>query len=111
MELALLVPLLLVLLVVVVEVAAAARIQIEVVAAAREGVRVAAVNPDPGQAVAAAHRALGNRGDEARIRVHRPHVVGRSAEVTVTLDRHINLPLLGRLAVPLQARAVMRVER
>lgn len=111
MELALLVPLVLVLLLIVVEVAAAARTQIELVAAAREGVRVAAVNPDPGRALAATRDALGDRGDDARIRVHRPHIVGRSAEVIVTLERHIAVPLLGRFSVPLHARAVMRVER
>ncbi len=111
MELALLVPRVLVLLLIVVEVATAARTQIELVAAAREGVRVAAVNPDPARALAVTRDALGDRGDDARIRVHRPHIVGRSAEVTVTLERHIALPLLGRFSVPLRARAVMRVER
>ena len=111
MELALLVPLVLVLLLLVVEVAAAARTQIELVAAAREGVRVAALDPDPARALAAARNALGGRGDDARIRVHRPHIAGRTAEVTVTLERQVALPLLGRFSVPLRARAVMRVER
>ena len=110
-ELALLVPLVLVLLLVVVEVATTARVQIELVAAAREGVRVAAVNPDPARALAAARDALGRNGEDVRIRVHRPHIVGRSAEVTVTLERRVGLPLLGRFSVPLRARAVMRVER
>jgi hypothetical protein len=110
-ELALLVPLLLVLLLLIVEVAGAARTQIELVAAAREGVRVAAVNPDPARALAVTRGALGGRGDDARIRVHRPHIVGRVAEVTVTLERHFALPLLGRFSVPLAARAAMRVER
>ena len=111
MELALLVPVVLVLLLLIVEVASAARTQIELVAAAREGVRVAVVNPDPAQALAATRRALGDRSDDARITVHRPHIVGRAAEVTVTLERRFALPLLGRFAVPLTARAVMRVER
>ena len=110
-ELALLVPVVLVLLLMIVEVTTAARTQIELVVAAREGVRVAAVNPDPAQALAATRSALGDRGDDARIRVHRPHIVGRAAEVTVTLDRTGGLPLLGRFSVPLVARAVMRVER
>jgi hypothetical protein len=91
--------------------AGAARTQIELVAAAREGVRVAAVNPDPARALAVTRGALGGRGDDARIRVHRPHIVGRVAEVTVTLERHFALPLLGRFSVPLAARAAMRVER
>ena len=110
-EFALLVPFVLVLLLVVVEIALAAGTQIELVAAAREGVRVAAVNPDPARALAATREALGDRGDEARIRVHRPHVAGQSAEVTVSLARHIAVPLLGRFAVPLRARAVMLVEK
>ena len=108
---ALLVPLVLVLLLVVIEITLAARIQIELVAAAREGVRVAAVNPDPARALAATRDALGDRGNVARINVHRPHIVGRPAEVTVSVAHQIAVPPFGRFAVPLQARAVMRVER
>jgi Flp pilus assembly protein TadG len=110
-ELALLVPLILLLLVVVVEVAVIARLQIEVVGAAREGARVAATSPDPALALAAVRGALGNRGADARIAVKRPHVVGQQAEVTVSFDHHIGLPLVGNLSVPLSATAVMRVER
>jgi hypothetical protein len=110
-ELALLVPLILVLLALLVEVAVVARVQIELVGAAREGARVAATTPDPAQALAAARHALGERGSEARVSVHRPHVVGQSAEVKIALAYRIGLPLLGGFAVPLSARAVMRVER
>ncbi|MDJ0924551.1 MAG: TadE/TadG family type IV pilus assembly protein [Acidimicrobiia bacterium] len=110
-ELALLVPLILVLLVVVVEVAVVARAQVELVAAAREGARVAATSPDPERAVSAVRRALGTSGVNARIAVRRPHVVGRPAEVKVTLQHEIAVPLLGVLRVPLVARAVMAVER
>ena len=110
-ELALLVPLILLLLAMIIEVSLAARLQIEVVGAAREGVRVAATTPDPAAAVAAATRALGAHGDEARVAVHRPHVVGRAAEVKVSLLYRVGLPLLNRITVPLSATAVMRVER
>lgn len=110
-ELALLVPLILLLLAMIVEVALVARLQIEVVGAAREGVRVAATVPDPAEAVVAATRALGSRGEEARVAVHRPHVVGQAAEVKVSLLYRVGLPLMNRITVPLSARAIMRVER
>ena len=111
MELALLVPLIILLLAMVVEVALAARLQIEVVGAAREGARVAATSPDPAAALAAATAALGERGGEARVAIHRPHVVGASAKVTVSLVHRVAIPLLSAITVPLSATAVMRVER
>jgi hypothetical protein len=110
-ELALLVPLVVVLLVVIVEVALVARIQVELVAAAREGARVAATSPDPDNAVSSVRAALGDRADDARIGVHRPHVVGRPASVEVALSYEISIPLVGRLRVPLSSKAVMAVER
>lgn len=110
-ELALLVPLVLVLLIVIVEVAVVARYQIELVAAAREGARVAATSPDPADAIDAVRTAIGERGNEARIGVHRPHVVGRKAAVDIALSYEIRVPLLGSFRVPLAARAVMAVER
>lgn len=110
-ELALLVPIILLLLALLVEVALVARVQIEIVGAAREGARVAATSPDPAQALAATRRALGDGGTDARISVHRPHVVGQQAAVQIGIDHHLGLPLLGGISVPLSARAVMRVER
>ncbi len=110
-ELALLVPLVIVLMAMIVEVAIASRAQIEIVAAAREGARVAATTPDPATAVAAVGNALGDRGREARISVHRPHVVGADARVTVTIHHQVRVPLVGGPTVPLSASAVMRVER
>ncbi len=111
MELALLVPLIILLVLVMVEVALAARLQIEIVAAAREGARVAATTPDPAAAAAAVDRALGRRAADARINVHRPHVVGAEARVTVSLRHRIDFPLLGGPTLPLEASAVMRVEQ
>lgn len=110
-ELALLVPLILMLLALLVEVAVVARVQIEMTGAAREGARVAATAPDPARALHAVREALGGRAAEAVISVHRPHVIGQPAEVKISLEYRAGLPLLGRLAVPLSARAVMRVER
>ncbi len=111
MELALLVPLIIVLLALIVEVALVARIQVEIVGAAREGARVAATTPDPARALAAAREALGRRGPDARISIHRPYVVGEQATVSIELQHHLSLPLLGGLSIPLSGGAVMRVER
>ena len=111
MELALLVPLLLVLVLLIVEVSLLARLQIEATAAAREGARVAATTPDPAAAIAAVRTALGEKGAEARINVHRPHIVGRNARVEVTLWHQVELPPLRGPSIALSAKAVMRVER
>lgn len=110
-ELALILPLLAVLLVMIAEVAVVARAQIEVAGAAREGARVAATAPDPAEAVAAVRAALGPGAAVARISVHRPHVVGEAAKVTIALPHRIAVPLLGGFTVTLQADAAMRVER
>ena len=110
-ELALLVPLILLLAAMVIEAAVVARTQIELVAAAREGVRVAATTPDPAVALEAVKRVLGSRGDEARVNVHRPHVVGAEARVSISLPFRVDLPLLGGPTIPLSASAAMRVEQ
>jgi hypothetical protein len=94
-----------------VEVAVVSRVQLELAGAAREGARVAATTPDPARAIAAVRRALGSRAQDARIAVHRPHVVGQPAEVRIALEVSIGLPFGGGFGVPLEARAVMRVER
>ncbi len=110
-ELALLIPLIVLLVVALVEVAIVARLQIEIVAAAREGARVAATTPDPAAAIAAVDRVLGAKAADARINVHRPHVVGAEARVTVSIGHRIDLPLVGGPRLPLTASAVMRVEQ
>ncbi|MDX2342317.1 MAG: TadE family type IV pilus minor pilin [Acidimicrobiia bacterium] len=110
-EFALLIPLVVLLLALIVEVSLAARLQIEVVGAAREGARVAATTPDPAAALTAATTALGERGGEARIAVHRPHVIGATAEVRVSLPYQVRLPLFDHITIPLSASAAMRVER
>jgi len=110
-EFALLVPLLILVMGMIVEVALAGRLQIEVAAAAREGARVAATTPDPAAALAATTAALGPRGGDARITVHRPHVVGAEARVVVQLEYRPHLTLFDWMAVPLSATSVMRVER
>ena len=110
-EFALVVPLVLMLAFAVVEVSVVARTQLEVVNAAREGAREAAVNPDPAAAVGVVQDSLGAAGARARVRVSRPHVVGERAAVVVRLPHTLAAPLFGGVTVELQARSVMRVER
>lgn len=110
-EFALVFPLIVLLLVAVVEVAVVGRAQIEVVAAAREGARHAAVDPDPARAVAVVRAALGPAGDKARVSVERPHAVGAPARVTVRLPHAVAGAVFGGFTIDVRARAVMRVER
>ncbi|MGA7269544.1 MAG: TadE family protein [Acidimicrobiia bacterium] len=111
-EFLLVLPMMILTLVACLEVAALARTRVEVVAAAREGARVAATHPDPAQAVAAVRSALGEGlSAGAHVTVARPHVVGRPATVEVELRRHLIGPFLDGLSVTLSGRATMRVER
>lgn len=111
-EFALVIPLIVLVLVACLEVAALARTRVLVVAAAREGARVAATHPDPAEASEAVVNALGDDlGARARISVSRPHVVGEPATVEVTVRDNLISPLLSHLSVSLEGRAVMRVER
>ena len=108
-EVMLVLPLVLVVLMAAVEVIAAIGTQLDLTAAARESVRVAATAPDPGQAAARAREMLS--GIPARVSVRRPSVVGRPAEVVISYDKPLATPLLGGLTIPIRARAVMAVER
>jgi len=109
-EFALVLPLVLLTLVAIVELTVAARTQLEVVNAAREGARTAATVIDPAEAAAATRRSLGSAGADARVSVSRPHVVGQDASVSVTVPHRIAAGLFGGFEVRLSARAVMRVE-
>ncbi len=83
-----------------------------VLAAAREGARVAATVVDPVRAVSAVRDALPpTMASTARITVHRPATVGRPAEVVVVARHDLITPLLDGISFDLTARAVMRVER
>jgi hypothetical protein len=109
-EFALVLPLVLLVLLTVTQVAVVARTQLELMSAAREGARRAATAPDPAEAVDAVRRALDqDTAGQVRVQVRRPHVVGRQAEVVVTLP--VRLVALGGITVRLHSRAVMRVER
>ena len=110
-EFALVVPLVLALVLGLVEIAVVARTQMEVVNAAREGAREAAASPDPSDAVRAVRASLGDVGASARVSVRRPDVVGRLAEVRVSLPHWVAAPFFGGVRVTITAKAVMRVER
>ncbi|NND04436.1 MAG: hypothetical protein HKN91_16795 [Acidimicrobiia bacterium] len=107
-ELALLLPIVLILILAMAEIAVVGRAQLELINGAREGARVAAVNPEPADAVAAVQELL---GDEARVAVTRPQVVGEPAVVRVTINHRLVPFLFGGSAVDLSAAASMRVER
>lgn len=110
-ETALVVPVVLLVLLACFELASLALTRIELVAAAREGARVAATVADPSRAVAAARAALGEPlNASASVSVRRPQVSGRQAVVIVEARRRLRTPLLHSIAVPLVARAVMVVE-
>ena len=112
MELALTIPTLIIVLLAMLEVIVVARLQLELVAAAREGSRVAATVVDPAAAVQATREAVGPvLADQIRVEVTRPTVPGRLAEVRVSLRHSLTTPLLRWVTVDLSGRAVMRVER
>ncbi|MCA1735803.1 MAG: pilus assembly protein [Actinobacteria bacterium] len=94
LELALTIPTLILVLLAVLEVVVVARIQLELVAAAREGARVAATNPDPAAGLTAATSTLSSElAGKVSVTVTRPAVVGRPATVTVRLpDGDRSLP-------------------
>lgn len=108
---ALVLPLVLLVILALVEVALVARTQIELVNAAREGAREAAVSPDPGRAVEVTRQALGDLGGRARIGVERAHVVGGRARVTIAVRHRMAVALFGGIALELRAASTMRVER
>ena len=110
-ELALVLPLVLLVLIAGLELTLLARTRLELVAAAREGARVAATNPDPSRAVQAVREALPEpAASRVRVGVTRPRVVGRPAVVEVSYPHQLVTPLLRGWEVRLSARAVMRVE-
>ena len=112
LELAVTIPTLILVLLAMLEVVVVARVQLELVAAAREGARVAATVVDPAAAVRATQQAVGpNLSDRIVVDVTRPTVPGRQAIVRVSLRHHLVTPLLRWLSIDLSGRAVMRVER
>ena len=112
LELAVTIPTLILVLLGLLEVVVVARVQLELVAAAREGARVAATVVDPAAAVRATQQAVGpSLSNRIVVEVTRPTVPGRQATVQVLLRHQLVTPLLRWMSVDLSGRAVMRVER
>ncbi len=111
-EFALVIPAVLLVLLALVEVAVVARAQMELLSAARHGVRVAATNPAPEAAVDAIHRVLSDElAARVVVTVERPSVVGRDAVVRLSAEHRLLSVLFGGIPLDLSAGAVMRVER
>lgn len=108
-ELALVLPLLVLGLLAVLQVGLVVRDQLGVVHAAREAARAASVHRDSSRAVQAARRSLPG----ARVEVGRRPSVGEHITVTVRYRSHTDLPLVGVLFPDpeLHAASTMRVER
>ena len=110
-ELALLIPALLLMLAALGEVAAVGRVQLQVLGAAREGARVAATTPDTDAAISRAKAALGpDLAEGAVVSVRRPAIVGAEAEVRISVTHRLAAVVFGGTAVEVRSRAVMRVE-
>jgi hypothetical protein len=111
-ELALLLPFVVLLLLAVVQVGLVARDAVLVVHAAREAVRQAAVTAAPGAAREAAEAGSGLTGRRLAVRVTRREAPGGRVEVVVTYQSPTNVPFIGPVVtdVRLSSRAVMRVE-
>ena len=111
-EVALILPFVMLLLLAVVQVALVARDEILVVHAAREAVREAAVTAATGAARRAAEAGSGLTGPRLAVRVVRRGPPGGQVEVAVNYRAATDVPLVGPLIpdIALSAGAVMRVE-
>ncbi|HEY3141208.1 MAG TPA: TadE family type IV pilus minor pilin [Acidimicrobiales bacterium] len=112
-ELALVLPLIVVLLMALVQAGLLVRDEILVTHAAREGARAAAVDENPEAAEQAARAAAALDPAALTVTVKGRDGPGSRVTVHVTYRRPARLPLLGRALgnVTLQASATMRVER
>lgn len=112
MELALLLPVVLVLLLALLQVGLLARDVVLVTHAAREAARASATDPDPGAARAAAEASSGLDPDRLDVHVTGRGGVGSRVEVEVTYEAEASVPLIGGLVSDrtIRAAATMRVE-
>ena len=112
MELFLLLPVVVLAAVAAIQVVGIAQTRLELVAAARDGARVAATTPDPSRAVQAVMASLPPEiRERARISVERPERVGVPARVTIRVRHRLGAPFPGSVGVELTATASMRTER
>lgn len=111
-ELALLLPVVLVLALAVVQVGLVVRAQVQTTHAAREAARVVAVTGDRSAAIDAAARAGGLDPSRLRVQVHGAEVRGSVITVTVTYAAPTSVVLVGAATgdVVLTAEASMLVE-
>jgi len=110
-EAVLVLPIILLVLVAVAELFLIAVTRLEMEAAAREGVRVAATHPDPSRAAQAVRGALSpGLADRVRVEVIAATVVGASVEVKVSMRYRPASPFLDRFVLGLNSRAVMQRE-
>ena len=111
-ELALLLPVVVVLLLAVLQVGLVARDVVLVTHAAREAARAAAVDADPGAARRAAVHSSGLDPNRVLVRVDTPAGIPRRARVTLVYRSATSVPLVGALLRDRTVRSVatMRVE-
>jgi hypothetical protein len=111
-ELALVLPVVVLLALIVGQAAALGRDQLLVVHAAREAVRAAATDPDPGAALSAARGAAALEPDRVSVRQHGRGERGSRVTVTVTYRAPTAVPVVGAVLgdVSLTSSATMRVE-
>ena len=111
-EVALVLPLVILLLLSVVQVGLLVRAEVLVTHAAREAARAAAVDADPEAPVLAAKSATTLAADRMDVQVHGREGAGSRVEVEVTYSAATDVPLVGGLIgdVTLHAKATMRVE-
>ncbi len=112
MELFLILPVLVLAAVAAIQVVGVTQARLELVAAARDGARVAATTPDPARAVDAVMASLPPEiRERARISVQRPDRVGAPAQVIVRVRHRLGAPFPESVAVELSATASMQTER
>jgi hypothetical protein len=111
-ELFLVLPLLVLAAVAAIQVVGITQVRLDLVAAARDGARVAATTPDPSRAVEAVLASLPSEiRERARISVERPDRVGVPAVVMVRIHHRLGPPFPASVGVDLSATASMRTER
>jgi Flp pilus assembly protein TadG len=111
-ELALLLPIVVLLLLAVLQVGLLTRDLVLVTHASREAVRAAATDPDPGAATRAALDSSGLSDDRLRVRVTGRGQAGSRVAVTVSYRAPTTVPLVGALLADrtIRSSATMRVE-
>ena len=111
-ELALLLPVLALVLLLILQIGLLGRDLVLVGHAAREAARAAAVDPDPGAALAAARAAGGLDDDRLDVVVSGRGDPGSRVRVTVTYRAETDIPIVGALLGDrtLRSAATMRVE-